>query len=92
MAEVKEKTVKTLKDVYANYSGKATEKDDFEFSLLETHDVEFTSDFKGIKKGTKLSGIGRVAFDLYDANGVVKSLKKKEGPTDKELDNEDLTK
>jgi hypothetical protein len=91
MAEPKEKKdgVKTLKDVYAGYAEKASKKDDFEFSLLETYDVEFTKDFKGIKKGHVLTGISKVAHDLYDANGVIKLLKKKEGPTDAELDKEE---
>lgn len=74
----------TLKDVYAGYSAQATKKDDFEFSLLETYDVEFTADFKGVKKGHAMVGISKVAFDLYDANGVVKLLKKTEAPAETE--------
>jgi len=92
MADTPEKEVKgkkTLKDVYAGYAEKATAKDDFEFSLLETYDVEFTKDFRSIKKGHKMTGISKVAHDLYDANGVIKVLKKKEGPTDAELDKEE---
>lgn len=90
MAEPKEvKSEKTLKDVYAGYAEQATKKDDFEFSLLETYDVEFSKDFKTIKKGHVMNGISKVAFDLYDANGVVKMLKKVEGPTDAELDKQD---
>lgn len=85
-SQTKIKTTISLRDVYDGYAEKATAKDDFEFSLLETYDVKFTKDFKGIKKGHKLQGISKVAFDLYDANGVVEMLKKKEGPTDKELD------
>ena len=89
MADKNQESEKTLKDVYAGYAKEATAKDDFEFSLLETYDVEFTKDFKQIKKGDILKGISKVAFDLYDANGVVKQLKFKAGPTDKELDEED---
>lgn len=94
MAEPKEKKdgPVTLKDVYSGYAEKATAKEDFEINLLTTYDVEFTKDFKGIKKGHKLTGISKVAFDLYDANGVVKTLKHKEGPTDKELDELEATK
>lgn len=91
MAEpIKEKEVKTLNDVYAGYAEKATAKDDFEFSLLDSHDVVFIKDFMEIKKGHKMNGISKVAFDFYDANGVVKQLKFKAGPTDKELDEEEF--
>jgi len=88
MAEPKEKKdgPVSLKDVYAGYAEKATKNEDFEINLLTTYDVEFTKDFKTIKKGHKMFGISQVAFDLYDANGVVKKLAEKAGPTDKELD------
>ena len=79
----------TLKDVYAGYAEKATAKDPFEFSLLSKYDVEFTKDFKEIQKGHVMKGISKVAFDLYNANGVVSELKFKAGPTDAELDKED---
>ena len=90
MADSKNENVeKTLKDVYSGYAEQATAKDPFEFSLLETYDVEFVKDFREIKKGDKLKGISKVAFDFYDANKAVKQLKFKAGPTDKELDEED---
>ena len=82
MAE--EKKPVSLKDVYGKYAEKATEKDPFEFSLLETYDVEFKKDFKGIKKGHKLFGISKVAHDLYDANGAITLLKKTEAPKEEE--------
>jgi hypothetical protein len=75
-----QKGPKTLTDVYASYADQATAKDNFEFSLLESYDVEFTSEFRRIKKGHKMFGISKVAFDLYNLNGVVKQLKKTEAP------------
>ncbi|MEC4050593.1 hypothetical protein OX284_014230 [Flavobacterium sp. SUN046] len=82
----KEVAVKTLKDVYQVYTDKAAKSPtgEFEFSLLETYDVEFTSDFKNIKKGYKMNGISKVAFDLYNANGVVDLINKNEAPKEEE--------
>lgn len=83
----KEKAVKaTLADVYAGYAEKATGKEPFEFSLLETYDVKFTKDFRGVKKGHTMLGISLVAKDLYDANGVIEVLKKTEAPADADKD------
>ena len=90
---VKETTKKqkgnfSLGDVYSDYKDAAEKALSGEVlvNLLDSIDVEFTSDFKKIKKGTKLTGISRVAYDLYDKNGVVKLLAERKGPTDAELD------
>ncbi len=94
MAEPKEekgKKVFGLSDVYADYKEKAKETPSQEvlINLLDSIDVEFTEDFRNIKKGHKLFGISRVAYDLYNKNKVVKVLKEVKGPTDEELDKED---
>lgn len=94
MAEAKEKKEKgnfNLSDVYADYAEAAAKAPTQEvlINLLDKIDVEFTADFRNIKKGTKLTAISRVAFDLYDKNGVVKLIKEVKGPTDEELDKED---
>ena len=86
MAENAKNEVKNLKDVYKGYAEKAAEKasGEIEIPLLETYDVEFTKDFRTIKKGHKMKGISRVAHDLYQANGVIKVLKSVPQPEEKD--------
>ena len=80
-----------LSDVYADYADSASKDASKEvlINLLDKIDVEFIADFKNIKKGTKLTAISRVAFDLYNKNGVVKLIKEVNGPTDADLDKEE---
>ncbi len=81
----------SLSDVYSDYADAAANDPSKEvlINLLDSLDVEFTADFRTIKKGTKLSGISRVAFDLYNKNGVVKLLAERRGPSDADLDKEE---
>ena len=85
------KAVYGLSDVYSDYKDKAAEAPSGEvhINLLDKIDVVFTKYFRNIKKGHKMSGISRVAYDLYNKNGVVKVLKEVAGPTDEELDKEE---
>lgn len=85
------KEVYGLADVYSDYKDKAAETPSGEVlvNLLDSIDVEFKSDFRNIKKGHKMYGISRVAYDLYNKNGVVKVLAERKGLTDAELDKEE---
>lgn len=85
------KEVYGLGDVYADYKDKAAESPSGEVlvNLLDKIDVEFTKGFRNIPKGHKMFGISRVAYDLYNKNGVVKLVREVNGPTDAELDKEE---
>ena len=84
-ADVKNE-VKNLKDVYKGYAEEAAKKpsQEVEIPLLESYDIEFTKDFRNIKKGHKMYGISRVAHDLYNMNGVIKVIKSKPQPEEKD--------
>lgn len=71
MANEKTQKSVSIQDVYQGYADKATAKEPTIVSLLDTHTVKFTSDFKEIKSGTVLENISQVAFDFYKGNGVV---------------------
>ena len=72
---VAEKKAVSLQEVYQGYADKATEKEATIVSLLDQHNVKFTSDFRDVKAGTVFKGISQVAFDFYNANNVVEKLK-----------------
>lgn len=82
MAVTEEKTeakkgAKSLQDVYVGYQEKAKKNVEgvHKVDLTKLFNVEFTADFRGIKKGHKMTGISQVMRDLYVANGVVKEFK-----------------
>jgi len=70
----KETKAVSLQDVYDGYAKKATAKEPKIVSLITTHTVVFTKDFKGITQGTVLADISKVAFDFYTANGVAEEV------------------
>jgi len=70
-----EKKPSTLHEVFSGYAAKAKKAGkDHEVDIAKNIAVEFTADFKHIKKGQKQT-ISRVAYDFYNANGVVKEDK-----------------
>lgn len=75
MAEKAEKKAVSLQEVYEVYANEAKEDKPKLVSLIDSYDVKFNEDFKGIKAGHSLKGISKVAFDFYNANGVVSELK-----------------
>jgi hypothetical protein len=71
----KEENAVSLQDVYEKYAKSATAKEPKIVSLLDTHTVKFTADFKGVKAGTIFKDVSQVAFDFYMANKVVEEVK-----------------
>lgn len=70
-----EKKSSTLHEVFSGYAAKAKKAGkDHEVDIAKNIAVEFTADFRHIKKGQKQT-ISRVAYDFYNANGVVKEDK-----------------
>lgn len=74
MAQEKAQKTASIQDIYDGYAKKATAKEPTIVSLISTHTVKFTEDFKEISKGTVLENISKVAFDFYTANGVVEEV------------------
>lgn len=69
----------SLQDIYDVYAKQAKEDitQEKEISLIDKFNVEFTANYGLHLKGSKLKGISKVAFDLYNANGVIKIDKSK---------------
>ena len=67
---------KSLADVYNGYQEKAKKAADkvHKIDLTKMYNVEFSSDFRGFKKGHKLINISQVMRDLYVSNGVAKEF------------------
>ncbi|WDF45256.1 hypothetical protein PQ459_10130 [Chryseobacterium sp. KACC 21268] len=67
---------KSLADVYNGYQEKAKKAADkvHKIDLTKMYNVEFFGDFRGFKKGQKLTNISQVMRDLYVSNGVAKEF------------------
>ncbi|WP_027381867.1 hypothetical protein [Epilithonimonas caeni] len=74
--EAKKGGPKSLADVYKGYQDKAAKTPEkvHKVNLTKLFNVEFTADFRGFKKGHKLTNISQVMRDLYVSNGVAKEF------------------